>query len=112
MTADAVLERIDRDLPASLDRLFALLRIPSISTDPAHAADCRAAADWLVAELRDLGFEAARHDTPGHPMVVGTTGGEGARLLFYGHYDVQPVDPLDLWARPPFDPALEETVLV
>jgi acetylornithine deacetylase/succinyl-diaminopimelate desuccinylase-like protein len=109
MTADAVLERIDRDLPASLERLFALLRIPSISTDPAHAGDCRTAADWLVAELRDLGFEAARHDTPGHPMVVGTTGGTGARLLFYGHYDVQPVDPLDLWARPPFDPALEDT---
>ncbi|NAZ35337.1 M20/M25/M40 family metallo-hydrolase [Rubellimicrobium sp. CFH 75288] len=106
---DPVLDRIDADLPLATDRLMALLRIPSISTDPAHAADCAAAADWLVQDLRDMGFDAARHDTPGRPMVLGH-GGEGARhLLFYGHYDVQPVDPLHLWTHHPFAPRLEET---
>jgi acetylornithine deacetylase/succinyl-diaminopimelate desuccinylase-like protein len=109
MALDAVLNRIDADLPAALERLMALLRIPSISTDPAHAADCRAAADWLVADLQGLGFTAAAHPTPGHPMVVAQGGSGGPHLLLYGHYDVQPVDPLSLWHRPPFDPAIEET---
>ena len=109
MSLDAVLARIDADLPQALDRLMALLRIPSISTDPAYKADCARAADWLVEDLRSLGFEAASRPTPGHPMVVAHGGTGGRHLLFYGHYDVQPVDPLDLWARDPFDPAIEET---
>jgi acetylornithine deacetylase/succinyl-diaminopimelate desuccinylase-like protein len=109
MTLDAVLDRIDADLPQALERLSALLRIPSISTDPAYAADCARAADWLAADLAGLGFQARSAPTPGHPMVV-AHGGEGGRhLLFYGHYDVQPVDPLDLWHRDPFDPVIEET---
>ncbi|MCX7288489.1 MAG: M20/M25/M40 family metallo-hydrolase [Rhodobacterales bacterium] len=109
MILDDVLARIDDDLPQAIDRLMALLRIPSISTDPTFATDCARAADWLVADLRALGFDARAAATPGHPMVVGH-GGEGSRhLLFYGHYDVQPVDPLDLWHRDPFDPALEDT---
>lgn len=108
MTLDAVLARIDDTLPQALDRLMALLRIPSISTDPAFAPDCARAADWLAAELSDLGFDASSRPTPGHPMVV-AHGGTGERhLLFYGHYDVQPVDPLNLWHRDPFDPAIEE----
>ena len=109
MTLDAVLARIDADLDASVARLMDLLRIPSISTDPAYAADCRRAADWLAEDLKSLGFDAASRPTPGHPMVVGH-GGQGERhILFYGHYDVQPVDPLDLWHRDPFDPAIEDT---
>jgi acetylornithine deacetylase/succinyl-diaminopimelate desuccinylase-like protein len=109
MTLDAVLSRIDATLPEAIDRLIDLLRIPSISTDPAYAADCACAADWLVADLQSLGFDARAAVTPGHPMVVGH-GGEGKRhLLFYGHYDVQPVDPLDLWDRDPFDPELQDT---
>jgi acetylornithine deacetylase/succinyl-diaminopimelate desuccinylase-like protein len=108
-TLDPVLARIDADLDAAVARLMALLRIPSISTDPAYKADCAAAADWLVADLQDLGFEASARPTPGHPMVVGH-GGDGARhVLFYGHYDVQPVDPLALWDRPPFAPELQDT---
>jgi acetylornithine deacetylase/succinyl-diaminopimelate desuccinylase-like protein len=106
---DAVLARIDETLPQSLDRLMALLRIPSISTDPAYKPDCARAADWLAADLQSLGFDARAAATPGHPMVVGH-GGEGARhILFYGHYDVQPVDPLDLWDRDPFDPEVQDT---
>lgn len=109
MTLDAVLARIDDTLPQALDRLMALLRIPSISTDPAYAADCARAADWLVEDLKSLGFSARSAPTPGHPMVVGHGGEGGRHVLFYGHYDVQPVDPLDLWDRPPFEPELQDT---
>ncbi len=105
-----VLDQIDATLPEALDRLMDLLRIPSISTDAAFKPDCARAADWLVAELQGLGFDASARPTPGHPMVVAHGGsGSGTHLLFYGHYDVQPVDPLNLWHRDPFDPAIEET---
>ena len=109
MSLDAVLSRIDSDLDAATERLLDLLRIPSISTDPAFKSDCDAAADWLVAELQSLGITAQKRPTPGHPMVVGHVDGDGPHLLFYGHYDVQPVDPLDLWDSPPFEPAIEDT---
>lgn len=109
MSIDAVLSRIDDQLPQSLDRLMELLRIPSISTDPAFADHCQTAADWLVADLQSFGIKAEKRLTPGHPMVVGHVDGDGPHLLFYGHYDVQPVDPLDLWNSDPFDPQLEDT---
>ncbi len=109
MSLDAVLARIDSDLPAATDRLLELLRIQSISTDPAYKAECDKAADWLVADLQSLGVSAEKRATPGHPMVVGHVDGPGPHVLFYGHYDVQPVDPLNLWDRDPFDPAIEET---
>ncbi|MDA7424148.1 M20/M25/M40 family metallo-hydrolase [Thalassococcus lentus] len=109
MPLDPVLSRIDDDLPAALDRLMALLRIPSISTDPAFKSECDKAADWLVEDLASLGVNAEKRPTPGHPMVVGHVDGDGPHVLFYGHYDVQPVDPLELWDRDPFDPAIEET---
>jgi len=112
MTALApVLDTLDRDLDASLDRLFALLRVKSISTDPAYAAECRKAAEWLVADLKTIGFDASVRDTAGHPMVVAHHDGPGAdspHVLFYGHYDVQPVDPLDLWDADPFAPEVKE----
>jgi len=97
MTTDAVLTRIDDQLSQALDRLKDFLRIPSISTDPAHAADCDRAADWLVNDLQEIGIAAEKRETPGHPMVVGHVEGDGPHILFYGHYDVQPVDPLELW---------------
>ncbi|WP_283639159.1 M20/M25/M40 family metallo-hydrolase [Marinovum algicola] len=109
MDISPVLTRIDDDLNAASDRLKDLLRIPSISTDPAYAAQCQQAADWLVADLQSLGAEASKRPTPGHPMVVGHIGEGGPHLLFYGHYDVQPVDPLELWERDPFDPQIEDT---
>lgn len=107
MSLDTVLSRIDEDLPQALDRLMELLRIPSVSTDPAYKDDCQTAADWLVADLQSLGVAAEKRATPGHPMVVGHVEGDGPHILFYGHYDVQPVDPLELWNRDPFDPAIE-----
>ncbi len=109
MTLDAVLAHIDAELPKATDRLLDLLRIPSISTDPAYKADCDRAADWLVKELNGLGFDASKRPTTGHPMVVAHNDGNGPHVLFYGHYDVQPVDPLELWDTPPFEPALEDT---
>jgi len=108
MDLDSVLAAIDRDLDRSIERLFELLRIPSISTDPAYRGECRKAADWLARELAALGFAAEVRATQGHPMVVAHGGpNDGApRVLFYGHYDVQPPDPLELWVTPPFEPRL------
>lgn len=104
---DSVLAFADAQLDASVERLCALMRVPSISTDPAYAADCRRAAEQLAAELADLGFDARVADTPGHPMVVAHHDGDGPHVLFYGHYDVQPVDPITLWTRDPFDPWID-----
>jgi acetylornithine deacetylase/succinyl-diaminopimelate desuccinylase-like protein len=106
---DAVLERIDRDLDQSVNRLFDFLRIQSISTDPIYKKQCLAAANHIASDLKSLGFETQIRPTQGHPVVVGTApNGSGPRVLFYGHYDVQPVDPLDLWHSPPFSPRIEE----
>jgi acetylornithine deacetylase/succinyl-diaminopimelate desuccinylase-like protein len=110
-TLEDVLSTIDADQAPALDRLFSLLAIPSISAIPAHFPDCDRAADWLVRELGDLGFEASRQDTTGRPMVVGSAKAktrDAPHVLFYGHYDVQPVDPLDLWTTPPFEPRLAD----
>ena len=107
-TLEAVLSRIDQDLDQSLERLFALLRIASVSTDAAYKDQCRAAAEHVAGDLRSIGFEATLRPTEGHPVVVGkSNGASGPRVLFYGHYDVQPVDPLNLWKTPPFEPRIE-----
>ncbi|GGF73111.1 hypothetical protein GCM10007301_36170 [Azorhizobium oxalatiphilum] len=104
---DDVLGAVDAGLDASLARLSDFLRIPSISTDPAYAAECRRAAEFAAATLTDLGLAAQVRDTAGHPVVVGRTDtGAPRRVLFYGHYDVQPVDPLELWDTPPFEPRI------
>ncbi|MBK4216076.1 M20/M25/M40 family metallo-hydrolase [Paracoccus caeni] len=110
MKLEQVLKALDEDLPNALDRLLGFLRIPSISTDPAHKGDVRKAAEWLRDELASLGFDVAVRDTPGHPMVVAHSQKGSARpLLFYGHYDVQPVDPLSLWEFDPFDAQIADT---
>jgi acetylornithine deacetylase/succinyl-diaminopimelate desuccinylase-like protein len=102
-----ILAHVDATMDARVDRLCDLIRIPSVSTDPRHDADVRRAADWLVRDLRSLEATADLRETEGHPMVVGKAGpAAGRRVLFYGHYDVQPADPLDLWETPPFEPAI------
>jgi acetylornithine deacetylase/succinyl-diaminopimelate desuccinylase-like protein len=106
----SVLSALDAGLPSSLDRLFELMRIPSISTDPAYAGDCRRAAEWLASDLASIGFSAGVRDTSGHPMVVAHHAGpspDAPHVLFYGHYDVQPVDPLELWQADPFAPQVK-----
>ena len=105
----AVLDQLDADTDNAIARLFDLVRIPSVSTDPAYADHCRTAAEWHRDDLEGIGFTARVADTPRHPIVVGHHDGpDGApHVLFYGHYDVQPVDPLDLWTNgAPFEPKL------
>jgi acetylornithine deacetylase/succinyl-diaminopimelate desuccinylase-like protein len=111
-TLAKVLARIDEGEASALQRLFELLRIDSVSTDPAFKPRCRLAAEWCAAELQRLGLDASVRDTTGHPMVVGHDRAAIAagkpHVLFYGHYDVQPADPLDLWQTPPFEPRIAE----
>ncbi len=107
----AVLAKIDDDLEQSLERLFDFLRIQSISTDPAFKEQCVEAAQFVADDLASIGFSASVRPTAGHPIVVAKsqeseTGGHAPRILFYGHYDVQPVDPLDQWEAPPFSPRI------
>jgi acetylornithine deacetylase/succinyl-diaminopimelate desuccinylase-like protein len=107
-TLEAVLNRIDQDIDQSVERLFALLRIASVSTDPAYKDQCRAAAQHVATDLKSIGFEARVRPTAGHSVVVAKSNAvAGPRVLFYGHYDVQPVDPLNLWKTPPFEPRIE-----
>ena len=110
-TLDAVLTALDNGQGAALERLFNILRIPSISTDPAYSQSCETAARWCAAELTAIGFDATVHATGGKPMVVAhwrVDDAKAAHVLFYGHYDVQPADPLELWHTPPFEPRLAE----
>jgi acetylornithine deacetylase/succinyl-diaminopimelate desuccinylase-like protein len=110
-----VLARLHAGEPAAISRLIEWLRIPSISTDPAYVGQTRDAAKWCADQLRASGFDAhvkPAHDAqgkPGHPIVFAHHPGDaeyqGPHVLFYGHYDVQPVDPVDLWESPPFEPA-------
>ncbi len=107
-TAD-VLAHIDATLPEAQRRWMDWLRIPSISAQPEHALDCRRAAEYAAAQLAELGFKAEVRATAGHPAVVAHhpgPGGDVPHLLYYGHYDVQPADPLDLWTHPPFEPTV------
>jgi acetylornithine deacetylase/succinyl-diaminopimelate desuccinylase-like protein len=106
-----VLRHIDATFQASVARLQDLLRFPSVGVDPRHEADTKACARWLAEQLAGLGMEAAVRPTEGMPMVVAhdRSAPEGApHLLYYGHYDVQPADPLELWETPPFEPAIVE----
>ena len=107
----SVLSALDQGKGAALDRLFSFLRIPSVSTDPAFHADCEAAARWCAAELEAIGFAASVRATAGKPMVVGHSrhpDPAAPHVLFYGHYDVQPADPLGEWVTPHFEPRLAE----
>ena len=108
-----VLDHLAGDRDGAVARWFEWLRIPSVSAQPAHAGDCRRAAEWAAGQLQGMGFDVALRETPGHPVVLahhpGPVGrGDGPHLLYYGHYDVQPAEPLDLWTSPPFEPQLVE----
>jgi acetylornithine deacetylase/succinyl-diaminopimelate desuccinylase-like protein len=105
-----VLDRIDADKETYLEELKDYIRIPSISTDPDHKDDVRRAAEFLRAKMQAAGLTAELIESAGHPLVYGEWTGAPAgapTVLFYGHYDVQPVDPIDLWRNPPFEPTVE-----
>lgn len=89
-----------------IEDLFEFLRFPSISADSRCRHEIDACADWLANRLRRIGLEARKISTSGHPMVMAKSHRDTAKrtVLIYGHYDVQPVDPLDLWKTPPFEP--------
>src|SRR4051794_19522560 len=109
-----VLARIDAEKEGYLEELKDYLRIPSISTDPGFKDEVLRASDFLLARMRAAGLTAERIDTAGHPLVYGEWLGAPGKptVLFYGHYDVQPVDPIELWRHPPFEPAVEGDNLV
>ncbi len=119
-TEDSLPERIDRQRDAHLETLKEYLRIPSVSTDPAHDGDVRRCAEFLRDRMVEAGLvtecieASAVGRERGHPLVYGEWLGAPGRptVLFYGHYDVQPPDPLELWRSPPFEPTVEGTDLV
>ena len=86
------------------------VRFPSVSSEPAHDGDCRDCAQWFVDHLGALGFESRLLETPSKPLVYAERSGAAGKptVLFYGHYDVQPVDPVDAWESPPFEPTLRD----
>tara|TARA_A100001011_G_C14284425_1_gene833005 strand:- start:782 stop:2155 length:1374 start_codon:yes stop_codon:yes gene_type:complete len=103
------LKFIDKNASILEQRLIDFLKIQSISTDKFFAKSCDQAAEWLVGQLQALNFQVKAHQTEGHPIVL-ANGGEGSpHLLFYGHYDVQPADPLDAWDSAPFEPKIKFT---
>src|SRR5262249_15510401 len=108
---DNVIDFINVNRDRYLDELKALLAIPSISALPEHANDVKQCAQWCADEMRRVGLENVRLiDTPGNPVVYGDwMNAPGApTILFYGHYDVQPVDPLNLWESPPFEATIRD----
>jgi acetylornithine deacetylase/succinyl-diaminopimelate desuccinylase-like protein len=105
---------IDRELGRFQEELFQFLRIPSVSARSEHSSDVEAAASWLADRMREAGLEASVLETPGHPVVLGEwreAGPEAPTLLIYGHYDVQPPEPLDEWVSPAFDPSVRDGLL-
>lgn len=106
-----VQEYIDRNIKSFEDELFDLLRIPSVSTDSKHKGDVKKAAAFLVNQLTDIGLDkVSLHETPGHPIVTAEKKSHSDKptVLIYGHYDVQPSDPDELWKTPPFEPTVKE----
>src|SRR4051794_37914130 len=103
-----VLKKIEQRKGQSLDALKQFLSIPSVSTKPEHAADVKRCAAWVADQLRAGGFETSIIPTAGHPAVIAKNKHQPGRptVLVYGHYDVQPVEPLDLWTTPPFEPTV------
>src|SRR5689334_9660495 len=106
-----VLQSIDSRRQQSISDLKEFLRIPSVSTKPEHKPDMRKCAEWLAAKLRAAKLDAQIRQTPGHPIVLAKNQHRPGRptILFYGHYDVQPPEPLEKWVTPPFEPSIRKT---
>src|SRR5688572_4535032 len=107
---DTVLSRIDASRQPALERLKEFLRFRSVSTKPEHKPDMRACAEFLRKEFAACGLAGKVLDTPGHPVVLAKNQHTPGRptVLFYGHYDVQPPEPLEQWTTPPFEPTVRK----
>jgi acetylornithine deacetylase/succinyl-diaminopimelate desuccinylase-like protein len=105
-----VLDRVEREKVGYLAELEEYLRIPSISTDPEYKAEVDRCSQWLLERMQRAGLKAERVDAGGHPLVYAEWLGAPGKptVLFYGHYDVQPVDPVEEWRHPPFEPTRDE----
>ena len=102
---------IDSNRTRFMEELFEFLRIPSVSARSEHRDDTRRTADWLADRMRGAGLDVSMHETPGHPIVLGewrNAGEDAPTVLIYGHYDVQPAEPLELWTSPPFEPVIRD----
>jgi acetylornithine deacetylase/succinyl-diaminopimelate desuccinylase-like protein len=109
MNLELILKELDESKTLAEQRLFELLRFESISTNSKYKSECFKTAEWLVKHLEEIGFSSSLRKTDGNPMVVAHSDGKGSDFLFYGHYDVQPVDPEDLWKTKPFEPVIQDT---
>jgi acetylornithine deacetylase/succinyl-diaminopimelate desuccinylase-like protein len=107
---DALMGGKHREVTPELEDLFAFLRFPSVSTDSRHTGHVRACADWLISKLMQMGLSTELHETPKHPVVIARNAHVPGRrtVMIYGHYDVQPVDPLHLWTSDPFEPVIRD----
>ncbi len=113
MSREKILAYLDKYRSAHVDQLCVFLEIPSISSQSEHREDCRRASSFVADELRALGLTVEIIESSGHPLVYAESAQKPERktLLFYGHYDVQPVDPVELWDSPPFEPRVAEGVV-
>ena len=110
--ADQIEAYIDSNKERFIEELKEIMRIPSVSAQRAHDSDTRACAEWLVAHFQALGLEAGLVDNGGQPIVrAHAKGKKSQRVMIYGHYDVQPEDPLDQWKTPPFEPTIRDGIL-
>lgn len=108
---DDIAKWCDANDDVAQQQLFELLRIPSVSARSEHKEDCNKAAAFIAGHLERIGFDVALHPTEGHPIVLGEwrkAAPDAPTLLIYGHYDVQPAEPLELWESPPFEPEVRD----
>jgi acetylornithine deacetylase/succinyl-diaminopimelate desuccinylase-like protein len=107
------IEYIEKNYDKFVQVMIDMLKIPSISAQSEHKQDMLACAEFLMDQLKDIGLEPQLHETPGHPVVYAeyTQNPDAPTALIYGHYDVQPVDPLDLWNSPPFEPEIKDDII-
>src|SRR5215468_4124678 len=109
----AVLDYLHQNESRFIDELCEYLRFPSVSAQPQHKSDLHACAEWLVNHCQRLGLETKLYPTAGNPVVLAKTprssasNGHRPHFVVYGHYDVQPPEPFELWTSPPFEPRIE-----
>src|SRR4051812_31125442 len=105
----AVLDYLKQNEQRSIDQLCEYVRFPSVSAQPQHKKDLHACAEWVVNHAREIGLDAKVYPTDGHPIVIAKTSRHRSRphFVIYGHYDVQPPEPFELWKTPPFEPRIE-----